>query len=257
MGIKRLFFDIETSPNVGLFWSAGYRQNIGYESIVKERAIICIAYKWAGEKTVHALYWDKNQNDKTMLKEFMKVVNQADELITHNGDKFDLPWIRTRCLFHGIEMFPTYTTLDTLVQARNKFRFNSNRIDYIAKFLGLGAKIHTNYDMWKKIVLENNQRSLQEMVRYCKGDVSLLEKVYDKLSPHLPTKTHHGVVAGQPKFSCPHDGSTNMRYVRTRITATGIKRYVLQCKDCGKYHTVSEKVYKDFLKHGNKSKKPN
>lgn len=257
MGIKRLFFDIETSPNVGLFWSAGYRQNIGYESIVKERAIICIAYKWAGEKTVHTLQWDSHQNDKAMLKEFLKIANQADELIAHNGDKFDLPWIRTRCLFHGIEMFPTYTTLDTLVQARNKFRFNSNKIDYIAKFLGIGAKIHTNYDMWKKIVLENNQKSLQEMVRYCKGDVSLLEKVYDKLSPHLPTKTHHGVAAGKPKFSCPGCGSTNMKLVRTRITATGVVKYQLQCKDCGKYHTVSEKVYKDFLKHGNKRKKPN
>jgi len=257
MGIKRLFFDIETSPNVGLFWSAGYRQNISYESIVKERAIICIAYKWAGGKTVHSLQWDKNQNDKTMLKEFMKIVNQADELIAHNGDKFDLPWVRTRCLFHGIDMFPNYVTLDTLVQARNKFRFNSNKIDYIAKYLGIGAKIHTNYDMWKKIVLDNNQKSLQEMVRYCKGDVSLLEKVYDKLAPHLPTKTHHGVAVGQPKFSCPHDGSTNMRYVRTRITATGVKRYVLQCKDCGRYHTVSEKVYNDFLKQNGKNKKSN
>ena len=257
MGIKRLFFDIETSPNVGLFWSAGYRQNISYESIIKERAIICIAYKWANEKTVHLLHWDKNQNDKAMLKEFIKIANQADELIAHNGDKFDLPWIRTRCLFHGINMFPTYTTLDTLVQARNKFRFNSNKIDYIAKFLGIGAKIHTNYDMWKKIVLDNDQKSLIKMGVYCKGDVSLLEKVYDKLSPHLPTKTHHGVAAGQSKFSCPHDGSTNMRYVRIRITAAGVKRYVLQCKDCGKYHTVSEKVYNDFLKQNGKNKKSN
>jgi type VI protein secretion system component Hcp len=131
------------------------------------------------------------------------------------------------------------------------------KIDYIAKFLGIGAKIHTNYDMWKKIVLDNDQKSLIKMGVYCKGDVSLLEKVYDKLSPHLPTKTHHGVVAGQSKFSCPHDGSTNMRYVRTRITAAGIKRYVLQCKDCGRYHTVSEKVYNDFLKQNGKNKKSN
>jgi hypothetical protein len=26
--IKRLFFDIETSPNIGFFWTAGYKQNI-------------------------------------------------------------------------------------------------------------------------------------------------------------------------------------------------------------------------------------
>jgi hypothetical protein len=37
---KRLFFDIETSPNIGLFWSAGFKLNIAPENIIKERAII-------------------------------------------------------------------------------------------------------------------------------------------------------------------------------------------------------------------------
>jgi hypothetical protein len=62
--IKRLFFDIETSPNVGFFWTAGYKQNISHDNIIKERAIICICYKWAGEDKIYSLTWDKNQNDK-------------------------------------------------------------------------------------------------------------------------------------------------------------------------------------------------
>ena len=111
---KRLYFDIETSPNVGLFWSAGYKQNIDYSNIIKERAIICICYKWEDEKETYALTWDSKQDDKKMLIEFIKIANQADELIGHNGDKFDLAWIRTRCLFHKIDMFPKYTTIDTL-----------------------------------------------------------------------------------------------------------------------------------------------
>ena len=45
---KRLFFDIETSPNIGFFWSSGYKINIPFENILKERAIICIAYKYQG-----------------------------------------------------------------------------------------------------------------------------------------------------------------------------------------------------------------
>jgi hypothetical protein len=63
---------------------------------------------------------------KKMLIEFIKVLNTADETIGHNGDKFDLAWVRTRCLFHGIDMFPSYTTIDTLKVARSKFKFNSN-----------------------------------------------------------------------------------------------------------------------------------
>ena len=153
---KRLFFDIEVSANLGMFWQSGHKISIGPESIIKERAIICICYKWEGVKECHALTWDAKQCDKKMLAEFVKIANEADELIGHNGDKFDLAWIRTRCLYHGIQMFPKYVTIDTLKVARSKFKFNSNKLNYIAKFLGIGQKIHTDLDLWKtaKPILE-------------------------------------------------------------------------------------------------------
>ena len=111
---KRLYFDLECSPNIGLFWSAGYKQKIDYSNIIKERAIICICYKWEDEKQVHSLSWDKNQSDKKLLQEFIKVANEADELVGHNGDKFDLPWIRTRCLYHRVDCNPFQTNVGVL-----------------------------------------------------------------------------------------------------------------------------------------------
>jgi len=74
---KRLFFDIETSPNVGFFWSAGYKLNITPDSIIQERAIICICYKWEDEKEVYFLQWDSKQNDKRMLQSFIEVAKSA------------------------------------------------------------------------------------------------------------------------------------------------------------------------------------
>ena len=241
--IKKLFFDIETSPNIGLFWTAGYKQNISPESIIKERAIICIAYKWAGDNKTHALTWDNSQNDKAMLEKFIKVANEADELIGHNGDRFDLPWIRTRCLYHRVPAFPNYTTLDTLKNARSKFKFNSNKLDYIAKFLGIGAKVHTGYDLWKNIVLNNDKKALKEMVEYCKNDVVILENVYNEMSPYIPAKTHHGVLIGGEKHSCPECGSDDMKFSKKHMSAAGTPRIQLQCQSCGKYHTVSQTVY--------------
>ncbi len=144
---------VKTSPNIGLFWEAGYKKNIDYSNIIQERAIICICYKWEDDKEVYALQWDAKQNDKRMLEQFIEVANVANEMVGHNGDKFDLAWIRTRCLFHKIEMFPKYTTIDTLKVARQKFRFNSNRLNYIADFLGIGQKIKTEYSLWKNILL--------------------------------------------------------------------------------------------------------
>lgn len=238
---KRLFFDIETSPNIGFFWQSGYKLQVPYSNIIKERAIICICYKWEGDKKVHSLEWDANQCDKSMLTEFIKIANDADELVGHNGDKFDLTWIRTRALFHRLPMFPQYTTIDTLKHARSKFRFNSNRLDYIANFLGLGSKLETGFGLWKDIVLNSDKKALASMVKYCKNDVIILEKVFDCLSQYVPHKTHYGVVLFDDKNSCPECGSKNININKHRTTATGIKKVQFVCNECGKYHTVSQR----------------
>jgi regulator of extracellular matrix RemA (YlzA/DUF370 family) len=67
----------------GYFWRAGYT-NIGHENIIEERKIICIFISGSIEK-IHRLTWDKNLCDRQMLIDFIKVANQADEMIAHNG----------------------------------------------------------------------------------------------------------------------------------------------------------------------------
>jgi len=238
---KRLYFDIEVSANVGLFWQSGFKLNIGTENIIKERAVICICYKWEEDKDVYYLHWDRKQCDKKLLQEFIKVANEADELVGHNGDKFDLAWVRTRCLFHRLEMFPTYTTIDTLKVARSKFRFNSNRLDYIGKFLGLGQKLHTDFDLWKNIMLKNDKVALNKMIDYCIQDVILLEKVHKELSLHIPAKTHYGVIFGGDRGSCPECGSDDIVRNNKRVTASGLVKVQMRCKTCGKMHTKTDK----------------
>ena len=236
---KRLYFDCECSPNIGFFWQAGYKLQIGPQNIIKERALICICYKWEDEKETHSLKWDSKQCDKKMLQDFIKVVNTANELVGHNGDKFDLAWIRTRCLFHEIDMFPTYTTIDTLKVARSKFKFNSNKLDYIGKFLGIGQKIKTDFSLWTDIVLKKCPIAMDKMIKYCKMDVVLLEKVHKKLSSHIAPKTHYGVIFGMDRGSCPECGNDDENLFNKRgfaYTASGTKVAVVHCKVCNKYH---------------------
>jgi DNA polymerase elongation subunit (family B) len=238
---RRLYFDIEVSANVGLFWQSGYKLHVGTENIIKERAVICICYKWEDDEDVYYLQWDKKQCDKKLLQEFINVANEADELVGHNGDKFDLSWIRTRCLLHKIDMFPTYNTIDTLKIARSKFRFNSNRLDYIGKFLGLGQKNHTNFDLWKDIMLKNCTKSMNIMIDYCIQDVVLLEKVHKALNNHIPAKTHYGVIFGGDRSSCPECGSDEIVKNNRRVMASGLVKIQMKCKNCGKLHSKTDK----------------
>src|SRR6478609_9084031 len=95
-GVKRLYADIETSLMKVWAFSCGFNLNINHDQIIEERKIICIAYKWEGEKDVTVLRWDRDQDDRSMLEEFVSVANDADEIVGHYGDHFDWPWIRTR-----------------------------------------------------------------------------------------------------------------------------------------------------------------
>lgn len=242
---KRLYLDIETSPNLGMFWTAGFKLNLSPENIIKERSTICICYKWEGEKSVSFLTWDSKQCDKKMLKEFVKVMNQADELVGHNGDKYDIAWIRTRCLYHSIPMFPTYRSIDTLKVARSKFKFQSNRLDYIGRFLGVGKKKDTGgFDLWKRIVLQKDKAAMKKMVEYCKGDVLLLQRVHERMGTHIEPKTHYGVTFGYERGSCPECGSDHIRAMVKRTTATGLQKQQYQCQTCFKYHTQTIKMPK-------------
>lgn len=253
-GIRRLFWDVEVSANIVLAWRAGYDLTINHDSIIQERKIICICWKFEGENKVYSLRWDKNQDDKAMLREFLKVANEADELCGHYADRFDLPWFKTRCLIHGFEPLPAYKTIDTKAWASKYFYFNSNKLDYVGSVLGLGKKIKTDYDLWKDIMLKRCPIALDKMVKYCCRDVDLLEKVYHKLKFCVKPKTHAGVMAGGDKWQCPRDGSTNVHLSKTKISAAGTRSYQFKCNDCGGYFTISDSAFRQYQEFKKKHK---
>lgn len=248
---KRMYFDIETSPNIGIFWRSGYNQTITPQDIIQERAIICVCWKWEGEDEIHSLHWDKNHCDKKLIKKFVKELETAEEAIAHNGDRFDIKWLRTRALFHGVNMHHSINTIDTLKLAKSGFYFNSNRLDYIARFLGVGQKLQTGgLDLWKKVCLEKCEDSLKHMIEYCKMDVEVLEKVHQKLNPYTKPKTQYAVLRGGEKFECPECGKLG-NYKSMITTAHGTIKHRMQCSDrkqCRKQWYINNKTYMDFLK---------
>ena len=244
---RRLFWDIETSPNIVLSWRIGYKIKLDPDNILKERAIICIGYKWEGNPKVTVLAWDRHQNDRTMLAQFLKVANVADEMIAHHGDRFDAPWFRTRCLLHGLQPLPDYKTVDTCSWAKRLCLFNSNKLDYISKFLKIGQKIETHFGLWKTVVLQNDREALAQMMKYCGHDIEILEQVWNKLRVVSKPKTHVGVFGGGEKWTCAHCGSAKVTAAKPRVTAAGTVQHQMRCKLCWSYYTISDPAYRKFL----------
>src|SRR5947207_1556824 len=135
--MRVLLFDIETKYITFRGWRTG-KQYVDQSQIVlgMDSDIICISWKWLGEKEIHSLDWGlTKQNSSKMIEAFSKVVESADLCIGHNSDSFDIKHINTQRLLHRQPPIAWPTSEDTLKAIRAKFYLPSFRLDYISKLL--------------------------------------------------------------------------------------------------------------------------
>jgi uncharacterized protein (DUF983 family) len=104
-------------------------------------------------------------------------------------------------------------------------------------------------DVWLNVTYGPGDK-LQTMLDYCDQDVRVLEEVYRLIEGVVPHKIHQGVVDGLEKWTCPHCGSNKLNHEKERPTASGTIRHQMKCRKdtCGKYFTISGKLYIAYLK---------
>lgn len=235
--LKILFYDIETAPNLSYVWGKYEQDVIAYE---KEWYMLCFAYKWLGEKKVHAvslpdfkLYKKDKQNDKHVIEKLWELFNEADIVIAHNGDKFDQRKSNARFAYHGLTPPSPYKTIDTKKVAKKYFAFNSNKLDDLGDHLGIGRKIQTGgFSLWKGC-MEGDEKAWKKMIQYNKNDVKLLEDVYLKLRPWITNHPNLNIMLGTDR-NCPNCGSNQLQKRGTYKTNTNVYQQYW-CKSCGKW----------------------
>jgi len=235
---KILLWDIETSYIVATTFSL-FPERLPHDGIIQDWNIICAAWKWLGEKkTYTAAVGPDTTNDLDVVVQLREVLASADVIVHHNGDKFDIKKFNTRLIYYGLEPLPHIPTVDTLKEARKIAAFTSNRLDYLGNFLCGEGKVQTSHGLWMR-VLKGDMAAVKEMVRYNVGDVLVLEKVYLKLKPYMKRHPHVGVMTNDTKCSCNKCGSVNLKKNGVRITAAGVKKQEMQCKECGSYQLIN------------------
>ena len=239
MKANTCFADVETSPNLGLFWRAGYKINISSAQIVRERTLLSAAWSYNNSKRVFSakakVYKDGSSCDYKLVKAVTSGLIDAEVLVGHNGDKFDWRWINGRALIHGLPKLAPVRTVDTLKVARKYFDLNSYRLDYIARLLGLEPKLNTEYDLWKKICTGQDKDGslLKYMVQYNKHDVVLLREVYNILEKYNDSP----VIANQVIDANPVCPFCDSKKLQKRGKFLNLKtwRQRYQCRSCGKF----------------------
>lgn len=233
-----LLFDVETSPNIGYTWGK-WEQNV--IEFIKERQIICFSWKWLGEKKSKVLalpdfpgYKRDPDSNKALILALHKLFSRADIIVGHNIDKFDDRRANTDFFKHGLTPPPPHKTVDTLKVARSKFDLNSNKLNDLGAFLGVGQKVkHGGFVLWLGC-MKGDPKAWALMKKYNRGDVDLLERVYLRERPWM---TNHPALKPRGDNSCPACQSKNIISRGSEMTRAGrVPR--IQCNDCGKWSRV-------------------
>lgn len=239
--MKILFLDIETAFKIGALWKM-WNTNVPPNFLIKDWYILCWCAKWRGESEILSdslvnypkQYKKDPENDIEVVKSLWGIINEADIIVAHNGDKFDLPSSNTRMVYHNMLPPAKYKTVDTMKIAKRAFKFTFNRLDYLGDFLGVGRKLQTGGgDLWTKVIMNKDPKSWDKMVRYCKQDVRLLERVYKKLRAWDHNHPNLSLYMDDPKRPvCNVCGSKRVWRDGSYHTPTNIyQRY--RCVECG------------------------
>jgi len=187
---KICVFDIESSHNLGFFFDV-WESNIPKENIVIPWYIFCISYSWLDSNKVECInikdftrFKKDKHSDIEVLKEFSKIVEQADILVGHNIDRFDIKKINARLFLNNLPPMPIVKTLDTLRIAKRYFKLDYNGLDAIAKDLGCPGKLENSKGLWRKC-FEGDKKSLELMGKYNRNDVKINKKVFERELPFI------------------------------------------------------------------------
>lgn len=221
--------DIETAPHTAYIWGPK-NAYISPSNIADPGYTLCWAAKWLGQKTVtFRSRW--THGDKKMIADAYEFLNEADAVIHYNGKKFDIPTLNADFIAAGYPPPDSYAEIDLLLAVRSRFRRYSNKLDEVAKWLGVGAKLqHKGMELWTEC-MERRRESCRVMKEYNIQDVHLLEDVYNRLLPWIKNHPNYALYVNNDRPTCAKCGSVNVKKNGFEYTKTQkYQRY--RCCEC-------------------------
>lgn len=188
--------------------------------------------------------WAKDINDDYEVVKFAgEYLSKCDGMVTHYGSGFDLPFLNSRLLYHGLPTIPNgIPHIDTCKVARKRLYIHRNRLNTLTKFFGLDKKMkHSGAEMWVK-VSQRNKKACNEMSKYCAQDVMALKGLFLKLRPLISNIPNYNIFSENPEDvrSCANCGHRKLQRWGKHVTKTKTyQRY--RCPKCGSYSRTDAK----------------
>jgi hypothetical protein len=231
------FIDLETAPSLGWVWQKWQTDVIAFE---QDWYIMSFSVLWSDRKKPETyclpdfpLYRKEPENDFELVKKLREVLDSADLIIAHNGDRFDIPKARARLIYHHLPPPSPFKSYDTLLVAKRLFAFTSNKLNDLGVYLDVGEKVETGgFNLWLRC-MQGDKASWELMRKYNAQDTLLLKAVYDELK--IWDSGHPNItLASNESLRCPACGSSRVqRRGLEYLKSFKVQRF--QCTDCHKW----------------------
>src|SRR5262249_49678530 len=129
-------FDIETTSlnaDFGIVLCAVVKPSVGRPKVFRADRLNS---KWKTHRS----------NDSAVIGAIVDELSEYDIWIAHNGNRFDVPFLRTRLAKWNLEALPSRKLIDPVFLARNKLKMSYNSLESLAKFLGVNSKTEVTGD---------------------------------------------------------------------------------------------------------------
>jgi hypothetical protein len=163
----------------------------------------------------------------------VRLLDEADYVLTQNGKNFDDGFVMTRCKVHNMPLPSPFTNIDTKIIAKTNLKLPSHSLAYMTKLFGLEKQKseHGRFpgmDLWNEVLLGNLQ-AWEEMKRYNIQDVLATEELYVKVLRPLDKTFSFKEEGGKLVCACGSDRVQSRGIARNKQGE--FTRY--QCMGCG------------------------
>jgi len=184
---KIAVLDIETLPGVGFFWQL-FDTTISIDQVIEDITFLSWAGMWLdGPEMFSDILTPEeaiNRDTSRLTKSVWDFLSKADIVIGHNYYSYDSKIINTNYLEHGLNPLKPIV-VDTLLVAKQSFRFSSNKMQFINSKLGMRDKMDTGgFDLWKRCHY-GDPEALQKMLSYNQADIYSTSDLFFKLRPYI------------------------------------------------------------------------
>ena len=247
---KVLLFDIETAP-IGAYVWGHWKQNT--LRTIRPWYILSVAYTWLGSGEYHFIGINEDPSftpdtganklrpnvDRWVVSRMWHLFDQADVVVAHNGDKFDIKKTNARFMNYHLTPPSPYAKLDTLKEVKRYSDHGSHRLNDLAQSLtGTGKAANMGITTWIGC-MAGDPEQWRIMHEYNLVDVRKLEDLYRELIPWIGSPGHQNAGGNARAYShgitCTRAGcgGTRLQARGKRVTSTGLRYQTYQCQKCG------------------------